>query len=278
MSAVDSSTRADDLRKIEYLSPATRVSMADRWFDIASMDHFWIQRRFEVFQRFCGGLISGADELAEIGCGHGLLQRQIELHYGRAVTGFDLNDFALKHNQSQQSSIYCYDIFQKDPALKGKFDLIFLLDVLEHIEDEDRFLRALLFHLAPQGRLVINVPAGQWAYSAYDVAVGHVRRYGMEELRAVGIRNGLEIQDWTYWGLPLVPTLLIRKLWPVRSRDQGNIVRKGFDPRSPWINSILKSLCWIEPIPQKLLGTSLLAILQAAPGKPTDTQPESQRG
>ena len=52
--------------------------MADRWFEIAAIDHFWIRRRFEVFQRLAGGLIANAPEIVEIGCGHGLLQMQIE--------------------------------------------------------------------------------------------------------------------------------------------------------------------------------------------------------
>ena len=137
--------------------------MADRWFEIASIDHFWVQRRFEVFQSLGGELLSGAGEIAEVGCGHGLMQRQIELAYGRGVAGFDLNEFALKQNLSRQSNVYCYDIFQMNSNLKEKFAVIFLFDVLEHITEEDRFLSALLFHLAPGGRLVINVPAGQWA-------------------------------------------------------------------------------------------------------------------
>jgi SAM-dependent methyltransferase len=255
-------TKVYQLRKIEYLSPASEVSMGEEWFHIASINHFWIQRRFEVFQRFCGELIAGANELAEIGCGHGLLQRQIEIQYGRGVTGFDLNDFALKHNLSQQSSIYCYDIFQMLPALEGKFEIILLLDVLEHIADEGGFLRALLFHLAPQGRLIINVPAGQWAYSDYDVAVGHVRRYGIAELRTLALRNGLEVADWTYWGLPLLPALTIRKLWPMRKSDHTKTITAGFDPGAKWINSSLKALCYFEWIPQKLLGTSLMAVLR----------------
>jgi hypothetical protein len=70
-------------RTITYLSPPAEVSMADRWFDVAAIDHFWIRRRFEVLQRLAGGLIASAREIAEIGCGHGLLQLQIEKAYDR---------------------------------------------------------------------------------------------------------------------------------------------------------------------------------------------------
>lgn len=262
MSPAISNIDAHGLRKIEYLSAAAEVSMADQWFEVAPIDHFWVQRRFEVFQSLGGELLSGAGEIAEIGCGHGLIQRQIELVYGRGVSGFDLNDFALKQNLSRQSKVYCYDIFQMNSDLKEKFAVIFLFDVLEHITDEDRFLGALLFHLAPGGRLVINVPAGQWAFSEYDTAAGHVRRYAIDGLRAVAKRNSMEIQNWTYWGLPLVPTLLIRKLWLAGKRDRNKIIISGFDSRAPWINMTLKNLSRLEWIPQKLAGTSLMAILK----------------
>jgi 2-polyprenyl-3-methyl-5-hydroxy-6-metoxy-1,4-benzoquinol methylase len=249
-------------RKIEYLSTPAEVSMADRWFEIASGDHFWVRRRFEVLQGLAAGIISDAQEMAEVGCGHGLLQRQVEDAYAREVTGFDLNEYALKQNVSRRSRVCCYDIFQRDPALHWNFDVLFLFDVLEHIADEDRFLDALLFHLKPKGKLVINVPAGQWAFSSYDSAAGHVRRYSIRTLRERARRNGLEMREWSYWGLPLVPTLVLRKLWLMGQHDQSRIIASGFDSRSTAINSALGALSRCEWIPQKLFGTSLMAILQ----------------
>jgi len=250
------------LRKIEYLSSPTAVSMADSWFDIAALDHFWVRRRFQVLQKLCDNLIRTSQELAEIGCGHGLLQKQVEDAYGRQVTGFDLNEYALQHNVSQQSRVCCYDIFQKSEPLHGRFDLIFLFDVLEHITDEDSFLQAVVFHLAPGGSLVINVPAGQWAFSPYDEAAGHVRRYSIEMILQVAVRNGLFVKSWSYWGLPFVLSLMLRKLWLIGQNDQNKIIRAGFDPRSPTINYAMNALSQMEMIPQRLMGTSLVAVLQ----------------
>lgn len=249
-------------RAIEYLSPAAPVSMADRWFEIASIDHFWIRRRFEVLQRLGGDLIGQGGQMAEIGCGHGLLQRQMEDAYGKEVTGFDLNDFALRQNISVKSRVCCYDIFRKESELEGRFDVIFLFDVLEHISDEDGFLSAVLFHLRPRGKLVINVPAGQWAFSSYDTAAGHVRRYTMRTLRQSAARSGLVPLRWTYWGLPLIPVLLLRKLWLTREHDEREIISAGFDSRSPLVNRAMWTLSKTEYIPQRLLGTSLMAVLQ----------------
>ena len=237
--------------------------MADRWFEIAAIDHFWIRRRFEVLQRLAGGLVASAREIAEIGCGHGLLQLQIEETYDQDVTGFDLNEVALKKNVSRRSAINCYDIYQKNMALRGKFDLIFLFDVLEHITDEGAFLGAVLFHLAPGGKLAVNVPAGMWAYSEYDIAVGHVRRYSIGSLRETAKRNNLEIAECTYWGMPLLPALALRKLWLLGKHDKNEIVSAGMDSRSEVINRLLGLVSQCEPIPQMVLGTSLMAVLEA---------------
>lgn len=249
--------------RIEYLSPAAKVSMADQWFAIASTDHFWVRLRFSVLQKLARQWLPSTTERGEIGCGHGLLQRQIEDAYGLPVTGFDLNDFALKQNISRVSRVCCYDIFQRDAALRSKFDVIFLFDVLEHISDQDGFLQALVFHLAPKGRVVVNVPAGQWAFSGYDRAAGHVRRYSFKTLREVAQRNGLQPQEWSYWGLPLIPILALRKVWLSGKTDQQDIIRTGFDSRSALTNTALATFSRAEPIPQHLLGSSLMAVFQA---------------
>ena len=265
IAAMSSATRSlaeSKSRQIEYLSPPAPVSMADRWFEIAPIDHFWVRRRFEVLQRLADGLVPAATQIADIGCGHGLLQRQVEDQYGKAVTGFDLNEYALNQNLSNMSRVCCYDIHQRLPALHQSFDLIFLFDVLEHLSEETQFLNAVLYHLAPQGKLIVNVPAGQWAFSVYDRAAGHIRRYSIEHLRDVARRSNLQIQSWTYWGLPLVPTLALRKLWLTGQHDPPKIISSGFDSRSLAINYVLGLLSRCELLPQKRLGTSLMAILQ----------------
>jgi SAM-dependent methyltransferase len=261
MSEANNAAEVSPPRAIEYLSPPAPVSMTDGYFELASLDHFWVRRRFEVFQKLGGNLVADARELAEAGCGHGILQRQIEEAYGRQVTGFDLNENGLRHNLSKISRVCCYDVFRQDLSLKQRFDLIFLWDVLEHIADEDAFLQALLFHLAPCGKLIVNVPAGRWAYSGYDRAAGHVRRYSARALLETAGRNRLEAATWSYWGFPLTPTLLIRKISLGRGQDQRKAYSAGFGIRTRAINNVLACISKCEVIPQKLMGTSLMAVL-----------------
>jgi len=234
------------------------VNMGDWWFEIATPDHFWIRRRFAVMRRLADSAVRKAKRAAEIGCGNGLLQRDLENHYGVSVAGFELNEFALKNSMSRLSPLYCYDIHQRNPQFRSYFDLLFLFDVLEHIEDESRFLQSVKFHLSDFGTLLINVPAHQFFYSDYDRAAGHVRRYSASQLEKVLDRNGFKLSASTYWGLPLVPLLLARKAITL-SRTDG---RSGFDPKGRKTNDLLGLLARVERIPQNFLGTSVMAVVE----------------
>jgi hypothetical protein len=98
------------------------------------------------------------------------------------------------------------------------------------------------------------------------VVAEDVRRYSINTLRSTAFRNRLSMPSWTYWGLPLVPTLMVRKFWLKGKRNQNNIIKVGFDSRAPWINTSLEILSGCEWIPQKRLGTSLMAVLQTGIG------------
>jgi SAM-dependent methyltransferase len=245
---------------VRYLSAPAAVSMGDRWYEIANLDHPWVVRRFEVLRRLANGLIRQATAIAEAGCGQGLLQRQIEDAYHVEVTGFDLNETALKKTASRFSPVCCYDLLEQRPAYEARFDLILVFDVLEHVQNEESFLRALQFHLAPAGRILINVPAFQSLFSAYDRAVGHLRRYSIGSLSDTVQRSGMSVVNYSYWGLPLMPLLILRKLL-LAGRSDENVVSTGFDSGGPLRDRLLLWLSRCEPIPQRLLGTSLMAVL-----------------
>ena len=242
--------------------------MTDFWYDMAAIDHFWMRRRFEVFKHLADALIRKAAHVAEIGCGNGIVQRQVEDHYKIPVAGFELNELALKKNISRMSQLYCYDIHQRSPEFRAHFDFLLLFDVIEHIGDESAFLQSIKYHMSDSGILAINVPALQALYSKYDEAQGHFRRYSIPQLVAVVERNAFKMRSLTYWGLPLVPVLMARKaVLKLRSTEQG-IVSAGFDPGSAAINSSLGLLARCERLPQKIAGTSLMMIAenQAGPG------------
>lgn len=244
-------------RRVTFLSVPMPVNMGNWWFDIATIDHFWVQRRFDVMKRLADPLLRRAKCVAEIGCGNGLLQRQIEDAYGISVTGFELNEIALTKNISRRSPLFCYNIHDRNPEFRARFDLLLMFDVLEHIENESEFIHSVKYHLTESGVLLVNVPAHQFFYSDYDRLAGHVRRYSARQLEQIALQNGLKVRLLTYWGLSLVPLLLVRK-----ALNLNNNGRAGFDSRGNTINCLLSWLARCEMIPQRLLGTSVMSVLE----------------
>lgn len=80
-----------------------------------------------------------------------------------------------------------------------KFDLVFLLDVLEHIEDENPLLRELKTKLNSNARVVFTVPAYQFLFSEHDVFLGHHRRYEKAVLEKVLTEHEFIIDSTFYF-------------------------------------------------------------------------------
>lgn len=64
--------------------------------------------------------------------------------------------------------------------------------------------------------------------------------------------------------LPLVPTVAVHKLWLMGKHTENEIISAGFDSRSDSINKLMGWLSQLEWLPQKFLGTSLMAVFARA--------------
>ncbi|MFL6516321.1 MAG: class I SAM-dependent methyltransferase [Chthoniobacterales bacterium] len=243
---------------IVFLSDPLPQPDQHSYFDLVSFDHFWVARRFEVLRKLAGSILKEQRRFCEIGCGNGILQRQLELD-GVDVDGIEVSMEALQHNYSRDGTLYCYDIFEKHPSLREKYDGVLLFDVLEHIVDDAAFLRAATFHLKPGGHVLINVPARPELFSAYDRAAGHRRRYNKRALLQLMNKAGLRMVNYTYWGLPLYPVLVARKMI-LGTLYRGRRYTAGFRPAGAWVNSIMRIVSRLEYLPQRILGISLLGV------------------
>jgi SAM-dependent methyltransferase len=246
--------------RVTVLSPPKPVRMGEEWFKLATLDHFWIRRRFDVCEKFLTRFPISSFKIGEIGCGHGAVQRQFEDRWNVPVDGFDLNMSALEQSLSRQSSLYCYDVLEQRPDFEARYDLLLLFDVIEHIDEDEAFLQSALFHLKPSGMLLVNVPADMYLFSQYDTAAGHVRRYDFAALERLASRCELRIAEWTYWGLPLYPLLVLRKL-TLRETPPNDVMAAGFSRGGALANSVLHWLAKLEHVPQHIRGTSIMSIL-----------------
>ena len=99
------------------------------------------------------------------------------------------------------------------PVAGGAAEVVCLLDVIEHLHDPIAALREAGRVLAPDGRLVVTVPAHTWLWSAADEHLGHVRRYTRRALAAELVGSGFEPVLLTHvFGWLVPPVLLTRKL------------------------------------------------------------------
>lgn len=237
--------------------------MGNIYFEFANLEHFWIRRRFDVLKKLAGRHLMAASSLADFGCGHGVLQSQVERAFGKTVDGFDLNEEALLKAVAKKSNSFCYDLHARKLELKNKYEVIFLFDVLEHIEDDNFFLKDLVFHLAENGIVIINVPALPALFSAYDMANGHCRRYTRNSLHRAFSNLPLVLEEEVFWGLPFVPLLFLRKF--VLKFSKKELAAKqalGFQPPASWLNQFLYCFSFLELLRINPFGTSLMAVLR----------------
>jgi SAM-dependent methyltransferase len=85
------------------------------------------------------------------------------------------------------------------PSIGQRVDTIILMNVLEHCQDDKTVLGMLKSRLSPNGRLVVLVPAGEWAFGSIDRRLGHYRRYSKGYSRALVASIGLEIEKMRYY-------------------------------------------------------------------------------
>ena len=95
---------------------------------------------------------------------------------------------------------------------RGAFDLIAVLDVVEHIEDDVGALTAMAACLKPGGKVLITVPAHPWMWSAHDVVNHHHRRYTKASLRQAIAAAGLKPEKLGYFNSLLFPLAAAARL------------------------------------------------------------------
>jgi SAM-dependent methyltransferase len=92
---------------------------------------------------------------------------------------------------------------------RNGYDLIALLDVLEHVPDDVAALRAIHMRLKPGGALLLTVPANSWMWSAHDAAHHHFRRYSKRRLKQLFLMSGLEVQLLSHFNTLLFPQIAL---------------------------------------------------------------------
>lgn len=153
------------------------------------------------------------------------------------------------------------------PNLPGvpdaKYDLVAILDVLEHVEEDRQALVSIAKKLRPGGKILITVPAHPWMWSAHDVVNHHQRRYTSKSLRKVIAEAGLKIETMSYFNSLLFPLAAAARL---AGRLTGKEDSDDAMPPKP-VNKLFEFLFGLErhAIGRVSLtpGVSLVAVVSA---------------
>jgi len=98
------------------------------------------------------------------------------------------------------------------PYADGSFDLVLMLDVLEHIDDDTASLKNIRDKIRDDSYLVLTVPAFKFLWSAHDESHQHKRRYLLHELEQKAVRCGYEPVYSSYFNTFLFPLIAIIRL------------------------------------------------------------------
>lgn len=187
-----------------------------------SARHPWELARLRVVSSLIRPLVASNKpiKVLDIGCGDVFFVSELSSLYPQAEffavdTAFTPDLIANLKQQTAGKKIYLFNsLDDAEKQLTGPADLVFLLDVIEHIEDDKGFLQSLLKRksVLKDTKVVISVPAFQSLFCSHDNFLGHFRRYTNGSLKKVIRESGYEALDWGYFFCSLLPPRTLQVL------------------------------------------------------------------
>jgi SAM-dependent methyltransferase len=226
--------------------------------------HWWYRARREILAALIARQIrlpEGA-RILEIGCGTGHNLQMLE-RFGRA-DGIEIDPAARAVAEARLGRpIGGAPLPGLDGVEEGAYDLVAILDVLEHVDEDREALRSIGRRLKPDGRILVTVPAHPWMWSAHDEVNHHKRRYTRRTFRAAVGEAGLRVELLSWFNSLLFPLAAAARL---AGRVTGKEDSDDKLPPGP-VNALFEAIFGLEryavgrvPLPP---GVSLVAILSA---------------
>jgi SAM-dependent methyltransferase len=127
----------------------------------------------------------------------------------------------------------------------GDADVVLLMDVLEHVDDDVGLLRSYADPARPGTRFIVSVPAFSWLWSGHDEFLDHRRRYTLKQTMAVLADSGLTPAAGFYFFGALFPVVAAHRLL---QRALGGGAQPKSDLRRHHLltNRMLAGICRIE--------------------------------
>ena len=181
--------------------------------------HPWETVRSAFFTRKIVGLTKNCPvHILDIGSGDCWFSEQLiaKLPLGSQITCSDLN---FTDDDIATASMPGINKVRNIP--QQTFDIVIMLDVLEHIEDDSAFLeQEVVPRLKPESHLVISVPAHPSLFTSHDTFLGHYRRYTRSQLLDVSGKFFSSNQNG-YLFISLALVRLLQRLNTSKTTESG---------------------------------------------------------
>jgi SAM-dependent methyltransferase len=190
--------------------------------EAAGRDHFIdVASRAHALEQVRRAARASPAIVLEVGCSSGyFLEELCEAMPDARIMGADYTLGTLERLGARLPDVPLlhFDL-TKCPLPDRCVDVVVLLNVLEHIEDDEAAIANIHRILRHGGSAVIEVPAGSRLYDAYDQGLMHFRRYDMADLEARLRAAGLTITDRSHLGFMMFPAFwLTKKMGRMRGR------------------------------------------------------------
>lgn len=205
--------------------------------------HWWFVGRRHIVENVVDTSVihKKAKTLVDIGCGTGgnigIFQDKFN------CIGVDISEHAIAFAKKRFPKIdfVCGDLEKIYPIIE-KADILLLLDVLEHIENDPQFLRDLITNMKRGAYLVVTVPSNMSLWSPHDEFHGHFRRYTKQELLGMLEELPVSIRLLSYYNSFLYPIIkAVRVFTKLRGKPWGQACTDLSVPAKP-INFLLSKL------------------------------------
>jgi hypothetical protein len=191
----------------------------------------------------------------DIGCGDIFLIEQISEEYPHvqfAGADIEFNEEIIQILEERVSGkkISIFDSLDAaSSSLNKEIDIVFLLDVIEHIEDEISFLSDMIKNpfITERTKVLITVPAFQSLFADHDVFLGHYRRYTNKSLKNRVEEAGLIVDKVGYFFFILIFYRLLELLKEKLSKKKDNDAQGIGDwDKGPVISKLMLNLMFID--------------------------------
>lgn len=185
-----------------------------RWmFELETTYWWYVGRRIILADTIRRHATSLLNQTLDIGCGTGA-NFSVLSRFSTTVIGLDTSPQALNYCHSRGWNNV--ELMRKDGILRfadKTADMVTLLDMLEHVADEQPLLDEVHRVLRPNGLLIVTVPAFQFLWSEHDVAVHHYRRYTKQRIAHLLTNKGFEIVSASYVIMFSFPIIVLYRVF-----------------------------------------------------------------